>query len=84
MVRFIDWNERRHRVEAQHYLKENSRAARQCLAGAVIHQHRLAQESVLRQISQRLVSERQQNRCRATSIALTDLLLLVGTSTGEL
>lgn len=31
MIRFIDWNERRHRVDAQHYLKQNSQIVRKSL-----------------------------------------------------
>jgi hypothetical protein len=31
MIRFIDWNERRHRVDAQNYLRKQSQIVRQNL-----------------------------------------------------
>ena len=31
MINFIDWNERRHRVDAQNILKKNTRAAKQTM-----------------------------------------------------
>ena len=84
MIRFIDWNERRHIVDAQQYLNQNSQITRKSLTSDTIKQHRLSNEFHLKDISSKLAIDRQVNGCRPTCIALTDELILIGNTNGEL
>lgn len=84
MIRFIDWNERRHIVDAQQYLSQNSQITRKSMINDTITQHRLSQEYFLKDISHKLAIDRQVNGCKPTSIALTDELILIGNTNGEL
>lgn len=61
MIRFIDWNERRHQIDAQKYLNKNSHIARQSLTSEPILQHRLTEEITMKEINAKLAIERQFN-----------------------
>jgi hypothetical protein len=56
MINFIDWNERRHRVEALQYLKGNSSLSYYNMD--TIQQHRLTEEMPLRNISDKMMLEK--------------------------
>jgi hypothetical protein len=82
MIKFIDWNERRHREEAINYLKSNSSLAFYNLAA--VQQHRLTSELPLQNISDKIMLEKQFNNSKPTCIALSEDLIIIGNSLGEL
>lgn len=81
MIKFIDWNERRHRQDAVQYLKQNTSITFQS-AQTHIKQHRLTDEITLTKITERICMEKQFNNSKATVVALSDDLIFVGTSLG--
>lgn len=58
MIRFIDWNERRHIVEAQLFLNQNSQITRQSLHTDAIQQHMLTPGLLMKDISHKLAIDR--------------------------
>lgn len=63
MINFIDWNERRHRADAQNILKKNTKAAKKTMEKIqerrdIGLQHRVTPERRLKEISKTLASQR--------------------------
>jgi len=84
MIKFVDWNERRHRVDAYNDLKQLSLLVSEGFGNSNIHQHRLSDEQALSLINEKLTMERQFNNSGATCVAVNEDLVLVGTTVGEL
>jgi hypothetical protein len=90
-IRIIDWNERRHQHVAKQKLKQHSE-----LSTALRNQDKLEKETsgqsnnlriltglqTLNSITNKLVKERQYSQAKATSLAISDDLLFLGTSDG--
>jgi hypothetical protein len=90
MIRIIDWNERRHQHVAKWKLQQHSDLTvairEQDLNEKSNYQNNLrimTSLQTLNSITNKLVKERQFSQARATSIAINDELLFIGTSEGQ-
>lgn len=82
LIKFIDQNERRHQRDSLVYLKKNSLLAFQG-QNMNIQQHVITNEENQREITEKLQMERQFNNVKVTAVALTEDLILIGSSAGE-
>eukprot|EP00347_Sterkiella_histriomuscorum_P012402 403368713 len=84
VIRIIDWNERRHREVAYQHLKQNSVISLQDVSTKDIRIRVLTQFQNMNSVSNKMLKERSFSQARATCIALTDSLVLIGNSEGQL
>lgn len=83
MLKFVDWNERRHRVDALAFLKEQSLFTKEAIS-TDIHQHRLTEETPFKTINARINRIKEVKGSTMTSINSNETFIFIGTSNSEL
>lgn len=83
LIRFIDHNERRHQQEALRYLKQHSFIETHSAGKTDFKQHVLTAEEPLLDVNQNMVSVFNFSLSKPTAVTITEDLILVGTSSGE-
>lgn len=83
IIRFIDFNERRHQLEAQKYLKSNSSLEFFRDPKENAKQHVLTNEEPLSMINDSMKTEFNMSFNKPTVVEVTEDLILIGTSQGE-
>ena len=83
MLRIIDWNERRHQVVSNQTLKKNSVISLSKVHTSGTRIRILSQFQSLNQLSMKMMKEQSYSKSRATCIGLTDGLIMVGNTEGE-
>ena len=83
MLKFVDWNERRHRVDAMQYLKKQSLFTKEKISHDV-HQHRLTDEIALTSVNNILKKINTTKKSKATCMATNEKYIFIGTTKGEI
>ena len=89
VIRIIDWNERRHQYNAKHKLKQHSELSTalalqdQNFDQNINNMRVMTTLNTYNSITKKLEKERQYSQARATALGMSDDLLFIGNSEGQ-
>lgn len=83
VVKIIDWNERRHQDMAREKLQKNAQLSSKKAASAALKMRILTSFQTLNSASKKIIKEKAFSQARATSVGISDDLLFIGNSEGQ-